>query len=505
MHVIIQAGGRGSRLRHHTWNKPKCLVSVHGKPVIYHLMDTLPASGVTIIGDYLFEVLEGYVAYNKPAAPTTLVRATTKGTCAGLGEALAAVPADEPVVIVWSDLFLSQPFVAPAHADKPMIGLTDDFVCRWSLQPEGLAEVSSPTAGVAGLFYLPRRDLLPAPPAEGEFVRWFAAAVPEFGSFTVPGLEEVGDFGTIEDLNARDGFTRFFNRVEMGEAEVVKTAVDPEYAPLITREIAWYKAVHDLGFRRTPELLADDPFRMGRIRGQHAYQMTDLTPRERRAVVADAIEALSGLHALGAAPANEDDVREVYLAKTLSRVESVRRVIPGMDLPSFTINGLKCRNPFADKNAGMLEALCRELTPPAFAPIHGDPTFSNTLVDRNLRSWFIDPRGYFARPGVYGDPRYDFAKVFYSAVGNYDAFNRRKFKLHVDNDCVEILMEASPFADSGREVFEDFFGKDLKTIERLHGLIWLSLAGYVRDDIDSIIGAYFYGLYWLESAERAAA
>jgi hypothetical protein len=22
MHIIVQAGGRGSRLRHHTWNKP---------------------------------------------------------------------------------------------------------------------------------------------------------------------------------------------------------------------------------------------------------------------------------------------------------------------------------------------------------------------------------------------------------------------------------------------------------------------------------------------------
>ena len=39
MHIIVQAGGRGSRLRHHTWNKPKCLVSVRGKPLLYHLFD----------------------------------------------------------------------------------------------------------------------------------------------------------------------------------------------------------------------------------------------------------------------------------------------------------------------------------------------------------------------------------------------------------------------------------------------------------------------------------
>ena len=41
MNIVIQAGGRGSRLRHYTWNKPKCLVSHNGKPVIYHLFDYL--------------------------------------------------------------------------------------------------------------------------------------------------------------------------------------------------------------------------------------------------------------------------------------------------------------------------------------------------------------------------------------------------------------------------------------------------------------------------------
>lgn len=502
MHVVIQAGGRGSRLRHHTWNKPKCLVSIHGKPVIYHLFDQLPGASFTVIGDYLFDVLEGYIAYNKPPAPCRLVKAEGKGTASGIAEALAGIPADEPVMIIWSDLFLTQPFVEPQGGSNPVVCLTDDFICRWSLQPDGLREVSSQTDGVPGVFYLPRRDCMPLPPAEGEFVRWFSQNVPSFDKLTTPGLEEVGDFVTIEDLNNRAGFTRFFNRVEIGETEVTKSAVDPEFEPLIAREIAWYKAVGELGFRRIPTLVSDKPFVIQRIDGQHAYQMTDLSPRERRAVVADGLEALATLHALGTAPADPAAITEVYLTKTQDRVASVRSVIPMIDAPSMTINGLKCRNPFAEKHAGMLEAICADLHPGSFHPIHGDPTFSNTLVDRNLRSWFIDPRGYFYKPGVYGDPRYDFAKVYYSAVGAYDAFNRRQFKLYVDNDTVEILMEPSAFATSAVEVFREFFGPDLKTIERLHGLIWLSLAGYVRDDIDSIMAAFFQGLYWLEMAEK---
>jgi hypothetical protein len=93
---------------------------------------------------------------------------------------------------------------------------------------------------------------------------------------------------------------------------------------------------------------------------------------------------------------------------------------------------------------------------------------------------------------------YDFAKVYYSAIGGYDAFNRKKFKLHVDSETVEILMEDSLFARAGEEIFTDYFGKDLYKIKILHGLIWLALSGYAKDDIDSVIGSFYLGLYYLE-------
>ena len=82
-------------------------------------------------------------------------------------------------------------------------------------------------------------------------------------------------------------------------------------------------------------------------------------------------------------------------------------------------------------------------------------------MDDKLRVWFIDPRGSFAKPGLYGDAWYDFAKVYYSAVGGYDAFNRRKFKLYVDDDTVEVLMETPLFASTSKHIFNDYFGKEM--------------------------------------------
>ena len=61
MKIILQAGGKGTRLEHLTENKPKCLVPVKNKPLIFHLFDKYPDGEFIIIGDYKFDVLEKYL------------------------------------------------------------------------------------------------------------------------------------------------------------------------------------------------------------------------------------------------------------------------------------------------------------------------------------------------------------------------------------------------------------------------------------------------------------
>ncbi len=39
--VVIPMAGLGTRLRPHTWSKPKQLISVAGKAVLDHVLDTL--------------------------------------------------------------------------------------------------------------------------------------------------------------------------------------------------------------------------------------------------------------------------------------------------------------------------------------------------------------------------------------------------------------------------------------------------------------------------------
>ena len=86
--VIVQAGGRGSRLRHYTWNKPKCLVSYEGKPVIFKLFEKLDKSNFHIIADYQIDKINKYFLISPPKVTYKVYKTEESGTCAGIKKVL---------------------------------------------------------------------------------------------------------------------------------------------------------------------------------------------------------------------------------------------------------------------------------------------------------------------------------------------------------------------------------------------------------------------------------
>ena len=495
--VIVQAGGRGSRLRHHTWNKPKCLVSVRGKPILYHLFDRFPNYKFIVIGDYAFDQLESYLKLSPPQNLYKLIRTEEKGTCSGIGQAVTLISPNASILLTWSDLIIHD---LPQITDKnyPTACTTSAFTCRWSVSTENdLQEITSSERGIPGIFYFPQASQLVGLPKSGEFVRWFSKHVSNFSILDCPKLEELGEFESIERDNERNGFSRFFNDVQILKDKVVKQVIDPNYEEVHKNEINWYKEASDLNFKRIPKIYSYAPLEMERIIGNHAYQLKDLTERERRAILANSLDSLMELHTSKNMPSNFNHIKSVYIEKTIDRVKQISEVIPNFERESITINGKKCINIFSKKYLYVFDEILSLLNTSRFTPIHGDPTFSNSIVDDKLRIWFIDPRGYFFEPGIMGDPWYDFAKVYYSAKGNYDSFNRKKFKLFIDSETVEILMEDSQFSKTVDEIFNEYFGENFRKIKLIHGLLWLALSGYAKDDIDSVVGSFHLGLYWL--------
>jgi len=70
MKVVIPMAGYGTRLRPHTWSKPKPLVTVAGKPLLGHVLDTFASlpfvEEVVFIVGYLGQQVEEYVQHAYP-------------------------------------------------------------------------------------------------------------------------------------------------------------------------------------------------------------------------------------------------------------------------------------------------------------------------------------------------------------------------------------------------------------------------------------------------------
>ncbi|TDC72553.1 nucleotidyltransferase family protein [Streptomyces hainanensis] len=110
--AMILAGGRGSRLRPYTDDRPKTMVEIPGTgtPIIGHQLTWLAEEGVTdvvISCGHMAEVLQNWLdATDLPVKVTTVVEPEPLGRGGGLKYAAPALPRqDEPWIATNSDIW----------------------------------------------------------------------------------------------------------------------------------------------------------------------------------------------------------------------------------------------------------------------------------------------------------------------------------------------------------------------------------------------------------------
>ena len=174
----------------------------------------------------------------------------------------------------------------------------------------------------------------------------------------------------------------------------------------------------------------------------------------------------------------------------------MRDLVPFAQDKIVTINGIKCTNIFAIKEKIATEM--RQMYPENFYLTHGDCTFHNMMIETDgVRPVLLDPRGYFGKTKLYGDIDYDWAKLYYSVVGDYDQFNRKNFSLEINQDNVELEIVSNNWKNLEQDFFE-LTGANPRKIKLLHAIIWLSLTTYAWEDYDAICGAFYKGLLELQ-------
>lgn len=106
MKVVIPLAGYGTRLRPHTYTKPKPLINVAGKPVLGHILDKLSELNVSeyifivgYLGDQIAEYIRGHYQLNA----RFVEQKEMKGQSHAIYLAREHLQNDEPVFVVFGD------------------------------------------------------------------------------------------------------------------------------------------------------------------------------------------------------------------------------------------------------------------------------------------------------------------------------------------------------------------------------------------------------------------
>jgi len=172
MHVIIPVAGFGTRLRPHTYTKPKPLVNVAGKPILGHILDRLQGldiDRIVFVVGYLGDQIHEYVESNYRLPTIYVEQKELLGQAHAIG--LTQQYVEGPVLIAFVDTIFeadlselehvrSDGVIYTKEVDDPrrfgVVTLADGYIRRFIEKP------SQPISNLAviGLYYVKPYELL---------------------------------------------------------------------------------------------------------------------------------------------------------------------------------------------------------------------------------------------------------------------------------------------------------------------------------------------------------
>lgn len=132
-------------------------------------------------------------------------------------------------------------------------------------------------------------------------------------------------------------------------------------------------------------------------------------------------------------------VMDMYVGKTIARLDKLRDnpIFANFFKNNIIINGVEysALDSIISELPGMVDLLLVEDSDKFFSIIHGDLCFTNILVEDTYNFMrLIDARGSFGEFDIYGDNRYELAKLFHTLEGNYDYIIEDLFYISVNGN-----------------------------------------------------------------------
>ena len=539
MRVVVVASGLATRLKPITDHIPKLLVNTGKNTGLVNIVeswkDVAKKGFVFIVHPKHERLTRAYAAlYYEDVPIEVLTCETALGTLHTIVNTLEEKFDGEDLLFTWCDVFPQEPVKKGSRLHTSMLACSMDgrsiiftenggrnrydFLAVWrdDEMRMDLNQVDN-SGNVCGMYFVPsykRAKFTVGEPTTGvDFVEEVAKHEVEVVGVAIK-VNDFGDMVKLQQLvtSTRDGAREFNAMYGVGSEFLHKVPLNDKGVSLSAMEQKWYQEIHDRseGMRESDrrELLRliprvfcgmdrRDGFIMGRIDGVTlAEKISTVGFQERKELVVKTLEALDTLHSM-LPPAQFDvdlehrikrDVEVESKMKLISRCAEIEDVVDafgwidgvnGIEVELTSEAILKLHDFLSEHYAANV---------PTYSLVHGDPQFSNTMVDSDGRIVFIDPRGYFGDTRLYGLADYDKAKVLYSLSG-YDEFNS-KWDFHVAiNDGHIIFDIPSPEIDFDlTEMFEPVHFAWL-------AVIWIGLAQYIKNDPIKSIAALSHGRF----------
>lgn len=450
--AVIPAAGLGLRMLPISGKMPKAMIPVDGKPIISWILNKLIQQGIQ---DYIIvvgekkEILIDYVnrLYRDRAKITFVVQESLTGPLSAIGLAQEHIHTNDQLIIlgdtiVFDDFIFDRSWVLYHPVNDYwrwcLVETQKNQIVRFIDKPD--SSVNTDKALVGG-YYLESNELWQKcinkilssdKKIKNEFQ--LSSALELYNQATpieARLCENWYDCGSIDNYYKTRGEllnVRSFNNVEVDTTVGTLLKKSKRRGKLID-EINWFLNLPKECQILTPRILdystkPDEPYVKFEYYGYQTLSELFLFESVHSKVWENILTRLfSIIHVYWHGKesyheAAKENTFSMYWEKTEARISDVNFPYLKDDI---CING----NHFLGWRtiAEKVKQTCRAMAEnTSWSIVHGDLCFPNILFDVEAGLFrFIDPRGKFGNScGIYGDRRYDIAKLYHSVHGKYD-------------------------------------------------------------------------------------
>lgn len=527
--AMVPAAGRGSRMLSLTDNCPKAMLPLHNKPIIGWHLDKLIEEEITdvcIIVGYAKEKLINYVdkiygdKLNITYVEQTELLGLAHAILCGIDSLSYKYDLNEySLLIILGDTIIRDKLNKILKKNESFVGynLVEDY-SRWCLlstdNDENIIEfIDKPDydpdtrKAVIGIYYF--SNIMDIKFSIFEIIKKEIKIKNEYQissameyymklynkNIKAIKFDEWYDCGEVETFNnTRKNITRFFNSITVtNDNTIIKKSSDNNK---IAQEINWYLNIPNKLRVYVPQLIDYS------ITNETFYELEyvnfapmqelfiyNLPKLEEWQVLFDNIFNMISrfkIHSTKARFNSKEHLHDILITKTLDRIDKLVNsneyfnnmfkhdiiIINGKEFKNIKLMWEDINN-YINSNLINNSACFWQI-------IHGDLFFGNILYDINSQTLkILDPRGNFGLNGIYGDIRYDIAKLAHSIIGKYDFIINDLFAIIKDNNNkFEYLLYDSDRHEQIEELFYNYLdinNYDKNQILVITGLLFISM------------------------------